>query len=229
MSDQINEMFSAIHKRYDLMNHMLSLGIDGIWRKRAAEESIIDKKSYRVLDVASGTGELAITIKKLCDKSGKKIELFGVDFNKDMLGIAKKKAKKLDLDIRFQIGDALALKFPNDYFEVVASSFGLRDFDSLEKFVKESHRVLKKNGKLVLLEMSKPDIGIMKYLFRIYFGVMLLEGLFVDRRAYSFLVDSIKRFDKRNLVNLLKEHGFVRVELVDLPFRAAFLATAYKA
>jgi demethylmenaquinone methyltransferase / 2-methoxy-6-polyprenyl-1,4-benzoquinol methylase len=228
MSEEINSMFSSIHKNYDFMNTTLSLGVDKIWRKRTAKETIIPQKNYKILDIACGTGELAIAIQKLAQENQKEIQLTGVDFNKDMLGIAKKKVQKLNLKIKFETGDALKLKFPNGSFEVVTSGFALRDFDDLGKFVKETYRVLKPKGRLVLIDMSKPDKGLMKYLFKIYFNIMLLEGRLVNKQAYSFLVSSIKKFDKNKLLKLLEKQGYKDIKITEMPFNAAFLVSANK-
>jgi demethylmenaquinone methyltransferase / 2-methoxy-6-polyprenyl-1,4-benzoquinol methylase len=228
MSEEINSMFSDIHEKYDTMNHVLSLGIDKIWRENAAKETIIYKKSYKILDLAVGTGEFAIAIKKACDNSRKDVSILGVDFNKDMLKVAKAKVKKLHANIKLELGDVLNLKLKDNSFDVVTSAFALRDFDNLDKFIKEVRRVLKRNGKIVLMDMSSPQSGLMKYLFRLYSNIMILEGMLVDRNAYSFLVSSIEKFDTKNLLKLLKNNGFKKVTLKSLPFGAAFVVTASK-
>jgi demethylmenaquinone methyltransferase / 2-methoxy-6-polyprenyl-1,4-benzoquinol methylase len=228
MSEEINQLFSDIHEQYDTMNHVLSLGIDKIWRKDIASEAIMDMKKYKILDIAAGTGDLSLAIYRACDKAGKDAKILGVDFNKDMLSVAKRKVKKLGLDIKFEQGDALALRFPSNSFEVVTNSFAMRDFDDLSKFVSEIHRVLKKGGKIVLSDMSKPEKGLMKYLFKIYFNIMLLEGMLVDKNAYSFLVKSIKSFDKNNLLKILKKQGFKEIKIRSLTSGSAFLITARK-
>jgi len=221
-------MFSDIHKNYDLMNHVLSFGIDCAWRRRAAEESVIDKTNYRILDLASGTGDLAIEMHRACTRHGVRAKILGIDFNDDMLKIAREKTKKLGLNITFEHGDALNLGFPNGSFEVVASAFGLRNFDSLERFVKETHRVLKKGGKLVLMDMAAPDPGLMHEFFKLYSKIIILEGSLIDKGAYAFLVSSIKKFDKKRLVKILEKQGFEGINLMGLPSGMAFLVTAHK-
>lgn len=228
MSKEINRMFSDIHQKYDLMNHLLSFGVDNLWRSRAAKEAVIKANSYEILDIAAGTGEFSIAIYKECSRSAKDVNISGIDFNKDMLKVAKRKAKKLRLDIRFDVGDALSLKFPANNFDVVTSAFALRDFDNLNKFIKEAYRVLKPGGKVILVEMSKPESGLMKHLFNIYFNVMAFEGMLVDKHAYSFLINSIKSFDKNGLLKLLKDNQFKDVKLTNLTSNAAFLVTARK-
>jgi demethylmenaquinone methyltransferase/2-methoxy-6-polyprenyl-1,4-benzoquinol methylase len=221
-------MFSDIHKNYDLMNHVLSLGVDVAWRRKAAEESVIDKTDYRILDLASGTGDLAIAMGRACSSHGVRTKILGIDFNDDMLKIAKRKIKNKGLNITFEHGDALNLRFPKDSFEIVASAFGLRNFDSLERFAKEAHRVLKKSGKLILMDMAAPDHGLMRKFFWLYSKVIILEGALIDREAYSFLVNSIKRFDKNKFVKILENQGFKDIKLASMPSGMAFLVTARK-
>ena len=221
-------MFSEITGSYDLMNWIMSLGFDGLWRKSAGKESLIEKKIYSVMDIAAGTGDFSIAINKACIKEGKKVVITGIDFNNKMLEIARRKTKHLGVKINFETGDALALQFPDRSFDVVASAFGLRNFDSLEKFVGEANRVLKKGGKLVLLDMAAPDNGLMKYAFRFYFKIILLEGALVNRKAYSYLVSSINEFDKNRLPRLLSKSGFSEIKITELPTRVAFMVTARK-
>lgn len=228
MSKEINELFSNIHESYDLMNHVLSMGVDKQWRKEIANEAMLPAGHYRLLDLATGTGDLAICIHKMARKKSKNVKINGVDFNKDMLGLAKKKIAKSNLDIDFSVGDALSLKFPKNSFEVITCSFAMRDFDSLETFVNECNRVLKKGGKVILADMSKPEEGFMKNFFKFYSKIMVLEGSLVDKDAYQFLVDSINKFDKKKLERLLKKKGFKQVKFRTLQSGAAFIATAYK-
>lgn len=228
MSEEMYRRFESIHKNYDTMNHVLSLGLDMGWRKRAAKETILEKKDYKILDVASGTGDLAITMFRESRKNGKNVRITGFDVNKHMLSVAKEKVKRLGLDIDFKLGPAESLKFPSKSFEIVTSSFALRDFDSLQKFVEEAHRVLKRNGKIVLMDMARPEGTLSRYFFKAYSKIMLLEGMFIDSEAYSFLVRSINEFDKKKLLKMLKDQGFVDIKLDDLPSNVAFLVTARK-
>jgi demethylmenaquinone methyltransferase/2-methoxy-6-polyprenyl-1,4-benzoquinol methylase len=206
----------------------MSLGLDGSWRSSAAKESLINKNSYSVIDLAAGTGDLSIAIFKACRKDGRKVSITGVDFNRDMLEIARSKAKRLKFKINFEEGDALALRFSNNRFDVAASAFGLRNFDSLDGFAREAHRILKKDGKLVLLDMAEPEDGIMKCLSSMYLKIILLEGMLINPNAYSFLVSSIKKFDKGKLPVILKKHGFDEIKILGLPSGVAFMVTARK-
>lgn len=228
MSKEINRLFSNIHGSYDLMNHVLSMGMDRKWRTEIAKEAMLPASRYGLLDLATGTGALAIRIGEMAERNSKEIKINGVDFNRDMLKLAKKKVSKGNLGIDFSIGDALSLKFPENSFEVITCSFAMRDFDSLEKFVKECNRVLKKGGKVILADMSRPEEGFMKDFFKFYSKVMVLEGSFINKDAYKFLVESINRFDKKKLGRLLRKKGFTKIKFRTLPSGAAFIATAYK-
>lgn len=232
MSNKINKMFSDIHKNYDLMNSVLSLGFDRVWRKAATAEIVSALGSGRVnevLDVACGTGKLSIMVAKSAAKSGIRVHVTGMDFNKDMLGIANAKLSgHPNIPVRFEEGDALRMDYPSRRFDIVITGLALRDFDDLSMFSQEAHRVLKSGGKLVILEMSKPERGIMRYAFNLYSNIMMAEGMFVDRRAYEFLVESIKTFDKGRMSKLLTESGFDNVHTRSLPSGAAFLMVAHK-
>lgn len=233
MSEKINEMFSRIYKKYDFMDHILSCNIDIFWRKKAVKETIKglkSYKSYKLLDVASGTGDLAIEIKhaSVKKKQDKSIDVYAIDSNNDMLNIAINKAKKMNLPIHFKVGDALAIDFPSDSFDILTSSFALRDFDDLEKFVQEAKRVLKKGAKIILMDMSNPKGKFSKLFFNLYAKIMILEDSLVDKDAYSFLISSIHSFDEQRLINIIKNKGFKNIKVVKLCPYVTFLLTAEK-
>lgn len=233
MSEKINEMFSRIYKKYDFMDHILSCNIDIFWRKKAVKETIKglkSYKSYKLLDVASGTGDLAIEIKhaSVKKKQDKSIDVYAIDSNNDMLNIAIHKAKKMNLPIHFTVGDALAMDFPSDSFDILTSSFALRDFDDLEKFVQEAKRVLKKGAKIILMDMSNPKGKFSKLFFNLYAKIMILEDSLVDKDAYSFLISSIHSFDEQRLINIIKSKGFKNIKVVKLCPYVTFLLTAEK-
>ena len=94
MSERINRIFTKIARRYDLMNHLFSMGVDFSWRKRAAEMALMDRQSYRVLDVAAGTGDLTMMIERMCNRRGKDVKVVGADFNAEMLEVAREKAER---------------------------------------------------------------------------------------------------------------------------------------
>ncbi len=168
MSERIKGFFSSIAGSYDLMNHLLSVGFDISWENTAASECIIGKDKYSIIDIATGTGNLAFKIEKLAKRHKKEISIRGVDINEAMLGIAKNKAKKLNSSVEFAYGDALSLNYKDESFDVAASAFALRNLDDLEKFVKGANKVIKKGGKLVLMDMALPSGWASRNFFRIY-------------------------------------------------------------
>lgn len=236
MAEDVNKMFSRIHRRYDMMNHLLSLDFDKGWRKAAATEALMPQEEYSVLDVATGTGDLAIDVDRTARKNGKRIAVLGTDFNEDMISIAKAKARRLGLDnIRFETSSAFSMPSKDGSFEVVTSAFGLRSFEfpgegssGLHAFLSESYRVLKKGGKAVLLDMAAPDSGIQRSFFHAYSRLMRAMGILVDRSAYNWLTDTISRFDKKKLTAQMEQVGFRNVRIRSLRSGIAFIATGEK-
>ncbi len=234
--DKINKMFSKISPEYDFMNHLLSFNFDKSWREEAAKEAIIGKKEYSVLDVAAGTGDLSIEVAKIAENKGKKARIYAYDFNKDMLAIAKDKFKKEKRgNITIEFGNAFHIKHKAGSFDIVISGFGLRSFmyskggkKNLQKFVSESYRVLKPGGKVILLDMAMPDKKSQRSFFKAYSVVMLVIGSFVDRETYAWLVNTIKAFDKKELVRMMESSGFKDAKIRSLRSGIAFVATAEK-
>lgn len=236
MPKEINEMFSDISPQYDFMNHLFSLNIDRSWRKEAAVEALIPKKRYEVLDVAAGTCDLAIAVSKAAEEKGKEVRICAYDFNKKMLEIGKEKIKKEGIgDIGIEVGNAFNIRHKAGSVDVITSGFGLRSFafskggkDNLHKFISESYRVLKPGGKIILLDMAMPDKKADRIFFSAYSKVMLFLGSFVDREAYGWLVRTIKEFDKKELVRLMKISGFKDIRMKSLRSGIAYLVTAEK-
>lgn len=236
MSEDINKMFSKIYLQYDRMNHLFSFGIDKEWRREAAKESILNLRKYKAIDVAAGTGDLSIEIAKLAGKEGKDVTICASDFNKDMLQVAKGKLERKRLkNIYIKVEDAYNLKQKSGSFDLLASGFGLRSFRyskrgeaGLRKFIAESYRVLKKNGKVVLLDMAMPDGGFQRTFFQGYSVMMKFTGSFVDSKTYGWLVDTIRDFDKQKLLATMKAAGFRNVKIRNLKSGIAFIATGEK-
>ena len=229
MSERIKRIFSKIYKQYDFMNHFYSMGIDISWRKSAAKRAIPNKDSFRVLDVATGTGDLAIEIARQAAREGKKAHIVGMDFNKEMLEVAKKKIHDYNLsNLHVELGDALKMKYPSGSFDVLVSGFVLRNVDDLDIFARQIYRVLKKHGRIVLLDMARPDDPMQLFIFNTYFGLMRIAAMFADKEAYDWLVYSIGRFDKRACMLKIKRAGFRNVKIENLRSGVAFLITAEK-
>ena len=162
-------MFANIAARYDILNHFLSLGIDIIWRKIAVKE-IAKVKPKIILDVATGTGDLAIEISTLKPK-----KIIGIDISNNMLNVGRKKMIKKSLDhlIDMQYGDSESLNFNNNTFDAITAGFGVRNFENLDKGLKEIYRVMKVGGKLAILEPSQPKIFPFKQFYGLYFKRIL--------------------------------------------------------
>jgi demethylmenaquinone methyltransferase / 2-methoxy-6-polyprenyl-1,4-benzoquinol methylase len=195
-------MFGSIAARYDLANHLLSCGIDFYWRRRAA--GIVAKwQPSRIVDLASGTGDLTLALqKKLPDA-----EVVGVDFLPEMLELAKQKGVRQTV-----LADAMKLPFGNASFDCVTVAFGLRNMEDWGEALGEMSRVLKANGHLLVLEFSLPTISILRAVYRFYLHRCLpLLGSFLTRKktAYDYLSDSIEDFPSGNtMCQLIAGNGF---------------------
>ncbi len=228
MSREVKERFIRIADKYDFMNHFLSMDADREWRHDAAKEAMLPKRSFVVLDSATGTGDLAFAVRDLALLKGKRVRLIGTDFVAQMLEIAKKKAREAGIeDIDFRLSDSLRTGFKSGSVDVVTTGFSLRNFDDVDKFLVESYRILKKGGRLVILEMAMPDDRVERMKFNVYSYFIRLASLFSDR-AYSWLVESIKEFDKHALVVNTRRAGFKGVRMRSLRSGVAYLLTAEK-
>jgi len=229
MSNNINQMFSSISASYDRLNSIISLGFDQVWRKLVAKECLKDKNELKILDAATGTGELAINIVKLAEKQNKKVDVIGVDFNKDMLAIANEKITKNNIkDIKLIEGDVLYTDFPNEEFDVITSAFALRNLDNLKRFMDETYRILKPEGQIVFLDVAKPG-AILNKLFKFYyFKIIPMIGAKYNKNAYLYLVNSLWAFEKDKIIDLLKDLNFKDIKIKNLTLGAAFILSAKK-
>ena len=205
---QVAEMFNNISRRYDFLNHFLSLGIDIVWRKKAVRE-LKEIKPKQILDIATGTGDFAIEALSL-----KPDKVIGVDISEGMLSMGKKKIARMKLEdkVELQMGDSEKLLFDDNTFDAVIVAFGVRNFENLEKGLADMWRVLKPGGKVVVLEFSKPTRFPMKQLYSFYFKYILpIIGRMIskDRAAYTYLPESVKAFpDGVLFTNILDRVGF---------------------
>ncbi len=227
MSKKIKDTFTRIHRHYDFFNHLFSMMADIEWRRDAAMETIMPKRSYAVLDVATGTGDLAIAISRAARSSGRIARITATDFNTHMLSHAKEKAVRMGIkDIKFEEGDALRTGYPDSTFDVVTSGFALRNFDSLDKFAAEASRVTKRGGRIVMLDMAKPDRT--PQFMKAYFKVLEAVGSLVAKNAYRWLTYSIMKFDKEKAAGIFRRHGFTDVKITNLRYGVAFMITGTK-
>lgn len=225
---QVEEMFDNISSKYDLLNHLLSLNIDKIWRKKAIK--ILRKGEIsNLLDIATGTGDFAI------EASGiKNLEITGLDLSENMLQVAQKKIIKRHLENRIKLvkGDSENLHFGKDSFDAITVAFGVRNFENLEKGLTEMNRVLKPRGICVILEFSVPKNRIVRWFYNLYFKILLpLIGRMVskDKRAYSYLPESVQQFPSGNdFLKIMEKAGFKNTHHKILTLGIASIYTGVK-
>jgi demethylmenaquinone methyltransferase/2-methoxy-6-polyprenyl-1,4-benzoquinol methylase len=195
-------MFGGIAQRYDLANHLLSCGCDFIWRKRAAE-IVAGWNPNAIVDLATGTGDLALALAKTAPGS----EIIGADFSEEMLAVAKSKGVR-----RVITADALALPFADRSFDCLTIAFGLRNIKDWSAALREMARVLTANGNLLVMEFSLPSMSILRAVYRFYLHrLMPIFGSILTRKktAYDYLGDSIEQFPGgEELVRLIEANGF---------------------
>lgn len=217
--EQVTEMFDNVSGKYDLLNRVLSGGVDIYWRKKAL--SMLKKnKNNLILDIATGTGDLAIEANKIL----KPEKIVGVDISKGMLEEGKIKIKKLGLEdkIEFQLGDSEKLLFNDNTFDTVIVSFGVRNFENLLKGLSDMNRVLKPGGTCMVVEFSKPTNFFFKHAYWFYSTKILpLIGRLVskDSSAYTYLPESVKAFpDGEDFLKVYRDAGFKEVKAISLTF-----------
>lgn len=226
--EQVATMFDNIAGNYDFLNHFLSLGIDIFWRKRLVRK-LQKQKPQNILDVATGTADLAIAMMKI-----KPINVVGIDISNGMLEVGRKKIKQQDLEktIQLQQADSEDLPFEDATFDAVTVSFGARNFENLQKGLSEMARVLKPGGKIYILEFSKPTLFPFKQLYDFYFKFVLpLIGklLSKDNAAYSYLPESVKAFPHgKELNSIIEKCGYTNAKNYPLTMGIASIYTAQK-
>jgi demethylmenaquinone methyltransferase / 2-methoxy-6-polyprenyl-1,4-benzoquinol methylase len=205
---QVATMFDEIAPRYDLLNRFLSAGIDVSWRRKALNK-LKDLKPKLMLDVATGTADVAIMAAKQLQPD----KIIGIDISNKMLegGRIKVENKGLSAVIDLQTGDSETINFPDATFDAVTVAFGVRNFENLEKGLSEIYRVLKPGGRLVVLEFSKPLIPGFRQICNWYIGFISpkIAGTVSNKQAYQYLNNSIKAFPEgKNFVAILTKTGF---------------------
>jgi len=217
--EQIAEMFDNVSPKYDFLNHLLSGGIDFWWRKKAIS-MLRAEKPQLILDIATGTGDLAVeAVKQL-----KTEKVIGVDISEGMLSFGREKMKKLGLEskIVLQMGDSENLQFENNTFDAVIVSFGVRNFENLEKGLTDMCRVTKSGGTCMVMEFSNPKTPVIKQLYNFYNATILpFIGKLVsnDSSAYSYLPESVKAFPEgENFLKVFEKAGFRHTKCIPLTF-----------
>ncbi|WP_025742898.1 bifunctional demethylmenaquinone methyltransferase/2-methoxy-6-polyprenyl-1,4-benzoquinol methylase UbiE [Aquimarina pacifica] len=226
--EQVTEMFDTISENYDGLNRVISFGIDIKWRKKVVS-LVKNTNPKRILDVATGTGDLAINL----SETGA-LEIIGLDISKGMLSIGRKKIldKKLENVITMVQGDSEKLTYDDHYFDAVTVAFGVRNFENLEKGLSEIYRVLKPGGTFIVLETSIPTKTPYKQGYKLYTTriLPLIGKLFSkDKSAYSYLSESAAAFSYGEAFNnILKKIGFIEVKDNPQTFGVATIYVATK-
>lgn len=226
--EQVATMFNNISKRYDFLNHFLSLGIDILWRKKAIK-MLRKEEPKMILDIATGTGDFAIEALALNPD-----KVIGVDISSGMLEVGREKLKKRKLDDRIELrmGDSEGLLFEDDTFDAVIVAFGVRNFEHLQQGITDMQRVLKPGGTVTVLEFSKPTKFPFKQLYNFYFKYILpLIGRIIskDQSAYTYLPESVQSFpDGERFLDVMKTAGFEETNAKQVTFGISSIYTGRK-
>ncbi|MGB0458172.1 MAG: bifunctional demethylmenaquinone methyltransferase/2-methoxy-6-polyprenyl-1,4-benzoquinol methylase UbiE [Chitinophagales bacterium] len=209
---QVEDMFDNIAHRYDFLNHLLSLGIDQSWRRKAIRwlNQHHSVEGQQVMDMATGTGDFAIDLAKRTEN----VSIVALDLSEQMLSKGRQKSSKQRLDhrITWVKGDAESLPYEDNTFSAMTVGFGVRNFGDIRQGLREMHRILKPGAPLIVLEVSQPKKFPMRQIFGVYFrGILPFVGRVFskDHRAYTYLPESVKAFPEgEDFIALLHEAGF---------------------
>ncbi len=228
---QVQKMFSDIAPRYDLLNRLLSCGQDRYWRKRAVSK-LSPQAGGRFLDVATGTGDVALEIIRKSPQG--MTQVVGMDFSEKMLELAQQKIESQGRTgvIRLENGSAENMPFEENSFDGVTTAFGVRNFFDVDQSLSEMYRVLKPGGRCVILEFALPENTVLRTLYRFYFEFLLPRvGRLISRhpRAYTYLPETVAAFPARNeFSKLMQQAGFTEVTFQELTLGIVILYTGIK-
>ncbi|MFT8350618.1 bifunctional demethylmenaquinone methyltransferase/2-methoxy-6-polyprenyl-1,4-benzoquinol methylase UbiE [Clostridium saccharoperbutylacetonicum] len=217
---EVEKIFSIIAKRYDILNSILTLNIDRLWRRKAIKICDI-KEGQKVLDLCCGTGQM---INYECKAVGKNTTVIGIDFSQEMLEVGAKRLNESLKDYRYKLikGSITKLPLEDNTFDCITIAFGLRNIIDKNEALSEMYRVLKPGGKVICLELSKPDIPILKKIYGLYFNHVLPAVGSIgtgDKKAYYYLRDSVNKFmNKKQLKEKFSEIGFKNAGYESLTF-----------
>jgi len=224
---QVTEMFDNIAESYDFLNHSLSLGMDNVWRKIAIKKLVNNPNT--ILDIATGTGDFAISASKHTNA-----KISGIDISQGMLNVGNEKIKKKGLEdrIKLQLADSENLPFNDQAFDAITAGFGVRNFENLNNGLSEMYRVLNNNGIIAILEPSTPKYFPLKQFYNLYFNNILPTiGAWIskDKEAYSYLPESVNAFPSgEKFLKKLEKVGFKNCQHFPLTFGIVSLYTAIK-
>lgn len=227
--EAVTDIFNDIAPKYDLLNHLLSMNIDKRWRKIAMKNIMGTGKNITLLDVACGTGDFSIAAYRAGVRN-----VTGIDISTQMIEVGEKKIKEKGLDkfITLKSGDSEKMEFEDSSFDAVSVAFGVRNFEHLQLGLQEMFRVLKKGGKVVILEFSMPEHFPMKQLYKFYFRYILpsvggwISG---NKEAYTYLPESVMKFPQgQQFLQILSSCGFKEVSQKKLNFGIASIYVGIK-
>ena len=226
---QTREMFTSIAPRYDFLNRLLSVGQDKYWRQRAID--LLDPmRNERILDVATGTGDMVIEVAK----RNLSVQIFGIDFSQRMLDLGRIKIARNGYNqaVSLQIGSGECLPFADESFDGVICAFGIRNFADVQLGLREFFRVLKPGGRVVVLEFSIPQNQFLKTAYEWYFNLILPKiGNIISghSNAYSYLPESVANFpSQKKFIKWIEKIGFKKVSFSELTFGIVSIHRGYK-
>ncbi len=228
-TEQVKEMFDSIAPAYDFMNRAMTFGIDKLWRAKAVR-MIKAHAPHSILDVATGTGDLAIKLARCLSPDN----VTGIDLSEGMIEIGRRKITEAHLDhiISLTTGDCLALPFDDNSFDCVTVAYGVRNFEHLDQGYRQMHRVLNEGGMLCVIELSTPTSPIIKPLYNFYTRFIIpFVGRLIskDVRAYSYLPESIAAVPQGDdMLQLMRNAGFKNCSFKSLTFGTCTIYTAFK-
>lgn len=232
--ENIREMFDSISPDYDHLNHLMSMNIDKSWRRKALDVIVPESGQLSVLDLACGTGDFAIAIARRMRQNGVNGKVMGVDLSAGMLEVMKGKieAEGINDIVSAEQGDGESLAFAETSFDRVTIAFGIRNFENREQGLREMYRVLKPEGRLIILELSVPSNKVLLWLYNLYFSHILpLIGSKIsgDKPAYKYLPASVLKFPKpKDFAASIKAVGFRNVRTKAYTLGICRLFTAEK-
>ncbi|TET48974.1 MAG: bifunctional demethylmenaquinone methyltransferase/2-methoxy-6-polyprenyl-1,4-benzoquinol methylase UbiE [Actinomycetota bacterium] len=223
--DKVRELFDSISGKYDITNSIISLGLESIWRRQFLRK--INSSDNRILDICCGTGTSTYQIWL----KNRNAMVTGIDFSDGMIDIAKSKYRE-NINLLFYSSDASNLDFADNAFDCITIVFGIRNIFKREKALKEFYRVIKKSGRIIILEFNYIEKGFFGYLFKFYLSrIMPFVGGFItgDRWAYRYLAGTIKEFPElKKFKRLMENAGWESVQHLPLTMNICNVYTGYK-
>ena len=228
-ADRVRGVFGSVARRYDIMNDVMSAGVHRVW-KDAMMDWLAPRTGQRLLDVAGGTGDIAFRFLKRAGQA----QVTVLDLTAEMLEAGKKRAvtERMDGQLQWVVGDAMALPFEDNFFDVYTISFGIRNVTRPQEALNEAFRVLRPGGRLMVLEFSQIPNDMLQWVYDLYsFNVIPLMGKIIadDRASYQYLVESIRKFpDQDSFLYMLHKAGFENAKYRNLSMGVACLHSGWK-